>query len=478
MTKGLPVVGLLAALGVAALSLPTPAAAQTLKVQYRTNLTGATGNQLAPTLSVVNGGSASVALSTLTVRYWFTVDGARSQSFFCDYTPRGCANVTGRFVTMGTATATADTYVEVGFTSGAGSLAAGQSTGEIQLRFAKSDWTSYTQTNDWSFDATKTVLADWSRITLYQNGTRIWGMEPGGGGTTDTTPPTAPANLTSPSKTSTSVSLSWTASTDNVGVTGYDVYRGTTLAGSSTGTSYTATGLTASTAYSFTVRAKDAAGNVSLASAALSVTTSASGTGTPAISVGSSSLSFGTVTLNSSRSQTFAVANTGTAPLDVTMSRASGTSGEFTFSPPSFSLVPGGRKVGVVTYAPTATGTDSGSLVLSTNDPARRTVNLGLSAACANSAYPGCTPTSAGHTTDTNCVSCHSSNPCTSGGVYPGCTAPSTTRHRNRTDCATCHSANPCTSFPYPGCRMPSEDHSGSNANCAQCHRSNPCNDD
>lgn len=92
--------------------------------------------------------------------------------------------------------------------------------------------------------------------------------------TGDTTPPSVPAGLNSPAKTSTSVSLAWTASTDNVGVVGYDVYRGGTLIGSPTGTSYTATGLTASTAYSFQVRARDAAGNASALSAALSVTTS------------------------------------------------------------------------------------------------------------------------------------------------------------------------------------------------------------
>ncbi|WP_425281129.1 cellulase family glycosylhydrolase [Paenibacillus jilunlii] len=93
--------------------------------------------------------------------------------------------------------------------------------------------------------------------------------------TSDTTPPTPPTNLKSISKTETSVSLAWTASTDNVGVTGYDIYNGTALAGSSTTTSYTVTGLTANTAYSFTVKAKDAAMNISAASAALSVTTSA-----------------------------------------------------------------------------------------------------------------------------------------------------------------------------------------------------------
>ncbi|WP_043433567.1 fibronectin type III domain-containing protein, partial [Cystobacter fuscus] len=77
--------------------------------------------------------------------------------------------------------------------------------------------------------------------------------------------------------TSTSVTLSWSASSDNVGVTGYDVYRNGSLAGSSTSTSYTVGGLSASTAYSFSVKAKDAAGNVSAASSTLSVTTSASG---------------------------------------------------------------------------------------------------------------------------------------------------------------------------------------------------------
>ncbi|MDI9311898.1 MAG: zinc-dependent metalloprotease family protein [Limnohabitans sp.] len=97
-------------------------------------------------------------------------------------------------------------------------------------------------------------------------------------GTGDTQAPTAPTNLTASGTTSTSTNLSWTASTDNVGVTGYDVYQGTTLKGSTATTSFAATGLTASTTYSFTVKAKDAAGNVSAASNAVSVTTLAAST--------------------------------------------------------------------------------------------------------------------------------------------------------------------------------------------------------
>ncbi|MGW4380169.1 glycoside hydrolase family 6 protein [Kitasatospora sp. NPDC004531] len=97
-----------------------------------------------------------------------------------------------------------------------------------------------------------------------------------GGG--DTTAPTAPTGLAA-TTTANSVALTWSASTDNVGVTGYDVYRGGTLVGSATGTSYTDTGLSASTAYTYTVKAHDAAGNVSAASAALVATTQASGGG-------------------------------------------------------------------------------------------------------------------------------------------------------------------------------------------------------
>jgi len=93
------------------------------------------------------------------------------------------------------------------------------------------------------------------------------------GSIADTQAPTAPTNLAASNVTETTVDLSWTASTDNVGVTGYDVYQGATNLGTVTGTSANVTGLTASTAYSFTVYAKDAAGNVSTVSNTVSITT-------------------------------------------------------------------------------------------------------------------------------------------------------------------------------------------------------------
>ena len=73
--------------------------------------------------------------------------------------------------------------------------------------------------------------------------------------------------------TETTVDLTWTASTDNVGVTAYDVYQNAVLIGSSNTSNYTVSGLTVNTTYAFTVEAKDASGNVSAASTAESVTT-------------------------------------------------------------------------------------------------------------------------------------------------------------------------------------------------------------
>lgn len=95
----------------------------------------------------------------------------------------------------------------------------------------------------------------------------------GGGTGADTTPPTAPSNLTASAVTSSSVNLSWNASSDNVGVTAYNVYRNGSQVASVAGTSASITGLSGSTTYQFFVRARDAAGNLSANSNTVSVTT-------------------------------------------------------------------------------------------------------------------------------------------------------------------------------------------------------------
>ena len=101
----------------------------------------------------------------------------------------------------------------------------------------------------------------------------------------DSQPPTAPANLAAGTVTSSQVPLSWSASSDDQGVAGYRVFRGAAQVGEAPGTSFTDTTVAASTSYTYTVKAYDAAGNVSPASEPLSVTTPAGDTTPPSVSL-------------------------------------------------------------------------------------------------------------------------------------------------------------------------------------------------
>jgi hypothetical protein len=129
----------------------------------------------------------------------------------------------------------------------------------------------------------------------------------------DTTPPGIPPNLRVTAVTSTSVTLAWDAATDNVAVTGYALLQGGSVAASTSGLTVTLQGLTPATTYTFTVTARDAAGNTSAPSAPVSATTS------PAPSTGL------------------------TATLAVTSSWASGYTGRYTVRNPGTTDVNGWR---------------------------------------------------------------------------------------------------------------------------------------
>ncbi|EAY31575.1 M14 family zinc carboxypeptidase [Microscilla marina] len=91
--------------------------------------------------------------------------------------------------------------------------------------------------------------------------------------TPDTQAPTVPANLATTGVTANSVGLTWSVASDNVGVTGYEIYQGGNLLATVNATTYTAAGLAANTSYTFAVKAKDAAGNTSAASNSVDATT-------------------------------------------------------------------------------------------------------------------------------------------------------------------------------------------------------------
>lgn len=167
------------------------AASGAVSVQYHTGSTG--GDQAEPWLKVKNTGTSSVALSGVKLRYYFKADSASATyRFACSWAVKGCGNITGTFGTLAHPTATADRYLEIGFTSGAGSLAAGADSGDLQLRFHRADWQSLNQRDDYSFSAAQSSYANWSKVTAQLDGAMVWGTAPEGNDPTDPTDPTDP----------------------------------------------------------------------------------------------------------------------------------------------------------------------------------------------------------------------------------------------------------------------------------------------
>ncbi len=180
-------------------------AASTIQLSMFNSNTSATSNTISPHIEVVNTGSTAIALSSVTIRYYYTEDGTQAQTFWCDWSTAGSANVSGTFVSLSTPLSNADHYLQIGFSSAAGSLAAG-ATAEIQGRFAKSDWSNYNQANDYSFNASASSYAPWASITGYISGTLSWGTEPGSSATTATptratTPTVVPTQGVTPTPT-------------------------------------------------------------------------------------------------------------------------------------------------------------------------------------------------------------------------------------------------------------------------------------
>jgi hypothetical protein len=131
---------------------------------------------------VSTGATSSVPLSEFKLRYWFTADAGHPlvTPISCNTYPRNCANITTSFVPVSPARTNANTYMEVGFTAGAGNLSTGGAdSGEVQLAFHYSDWAAFNFANDYSCDPSNlTMLVDWTKVTLYHQGNKVWGTEP------------------------------------------------------------------------------------------------------------------------------------------------------------------------------------------------------------------------------------------------------------------------------------------------------------
>lgn len=154
-----------------------------LKAVYRNNTPAYPyDNALTPWLRVNNTSSGGLSLAQTVVRYWFTKDAPSGAvvNVYCDYAWLDCnptGNVTVKTVAVSPARPKADMYVEVGFKSTAGTLAASGTTYDIQLRIHKGDWSNFDETNDYSY-TTDSAFVDAPKVTVYYNGALVWGTEP------------------------------------------------------------------------------------------------------------------------------------------------------------------------------------------------------------------------------------------------------------------------------------------------------------
>lgn len=156
---------------------PEPNEPGELKVEMYNGGLSATTVSVNPRIRLTNTGSSTISLANVNLRYYYTADGSQPQNFYCDWSHVGSSNVLGSFHTLTISKPNADSYLNIGFSSAAGSLAPNQSI-ELQIRFSKNDWSNYSQSNDYSFNSTATSFTEFNKLTAYVNGNLEWGIEP------------------------------------------------------------------------------------------------------------------------------------------------------------------------------------------------------------------------------------------------------------------------------------------------------------
>ncbi len=145
-----------------------------LSIEYREGGNGnANDNMINPHLQIVNNGNEAVAYNNLTIRYWFTSEENNNLNFWCDWAQLGAGFVNGTF-----AEANGMNYLEISFDPAAGGVDALQNSGPIQARFAKANWSSFDETDDYSYSPLSNSYSVNDKITLYLNGSLVWGVEP------------------------------------------------------------------------------------------------------------------------------------------------------------------------------------------------------------------------------------------------------------------------------------------------------------
>lgn len=159
-----------------------PDVSANIELQMKNNSLEPSTNTLYPWFMLFNNDDSPLDLNDITIRYYYTVDGEKPQFYHCDHAglrsghtyQSVTALVSGSATPVSPPVADADYYVEIRFDA---ITLPPEASVEIQGRIRKSDWTNYTQANDYSFSSSTTYIP-WTKATVYKGGQLIWGIEP------------------------------------------------------------------------------------------------------------------------------------------------------------------------------------------------------------------------------------------------------------------------------------------------------------
>jgi gliding motility-associated-like protein len=144
---------------------------------YTENKTSS-GNTISVYLSMDNQGNIPLNYKDLGIRYFFTNEGAKPLNYWIDYAKIGVSKISGQIGPFLPADTMADTYLQLSIDSSAGKLYPLSTTGNIQYRIAKTDWSAFTQTNDYSYQSG--TSRENTHICVYYQNQLIYGTEPTG----------------------------------------------------------------------------------------------------------------------------------------------------------------------------------------------------------------------------------------------------------------------------------------------------------
>ena len=152
--------------------------ANDLKIKvYTASKTASMSNTISTYLKINNEGNVPVSYGDLKVRYWFTKEGTPSLNYYLDYAALGNANIQAQFTTLNPVKTGANTYLELGVNTNVGTLYPLSSTGNIQYRIAKTDWSNFIQADDYSYSSNSEMALN-DKVTVYYQGQLIYGTEP------------------------------------------------------------------------------------------------------------------------------------------------------------------------------------------------------------------------------------------------------------------------------------------------------------